>query len=186
MQNHEQILSIAARIKELREISDFQPQDAARRLQISLDEYLSYESGEKDIPISAVIALAEFFGVEVSALLTGGDPRLATYSLTRAGKGVNMAHAHGYSYQALVNNFSGKIAEPFLVTLEPHQANTPVAQNEHSGQEFDYVLEGVMRLVIGETELVLNAGDCVYFNSSYPHGMQPLGETPLKFLAVVL
>jgi len=184
--SQQHIMDIASRIRELREISDISCEEMAQALGLDEELYRQYETGQADIPISVLIACGEKFNVEVGALLTGGDPKLVMYSLTRDGKGVDIARSFGYKYQSLAYNFAGKVAEPFLVTVDPHQEHTPVSQNSHSGQEFDFVLEGTLRLVINDNELILNAGDSVYFNSIYPHGMQAVGEKPVKFLAIVL
>ena len=58
--------------------------------------------------------------------------------------------------------------------------------NAHHGQEFNYMLEGQMKLCIGENELILNPGDSVYFDSAIPHGMQAMNGRVARFLAVVL
>ena len=182
----EKIMGIAARIKDLREISDISVKEMAQHLKVDEAAYLEYESGAADTPISALIAISEKLHVEVGSLLTGGEPKLAMYSVTRKGSGVDVARAFGYKYQALANNFSGKIAEPFMVTVEPEQEHTPVSQNSHAGQEFDFVMEGTLKVVINGTELILEAGDCVYFNSIYPHGMKAIGNKPAVFMAIVL
>ena len=182
----EKIMGVASRIKDLREISDTTVREMAQHLKIDEELYLGYESGTVDIPISALIAIGERFNVEVGALLTGGDPRLVMYSVTRQGKGVDIARSFGYKYQALAYNFSGKVAEPFMVTVDPDQEHTPVSQNSHPGQEFDFVLEGTLKVVVNDSEIILNAGDCVYFNSVYPHGMKAIGDKPAVFLAIVL
>ncbi len=46
----DQIMQIAMRIKELREIYDYSPKDLAHELNISVEEYKEYEEGKKDIP----------------------------------------------------------------------------------------------------------------------------------------
>ncbi len=182
----EKIMGIASRIKDLREISDVSVREMANYLKIDEKLYLEYESGAMDIPISVLIAIGERFNVEVGALLTGGEPKLAIYSVTRKGSGVDVARSFGYKYQSLAYNFSGKVAEPFMVTVEPDQEHTPVSQNSHSGQEFDFVLSGTLKVVVDGHEIILNEGDCIYFNSIYPHGMKAIGDKPAVFLAVVL
>jgi transcriptional regulator with XRE-family HTH domain len=186
MPEQNQIMDIARRIAELREISDMTTSEMAEQLKMSEATYCAYESGQTDIPISVLIAIGELFHIELAALLTGSDAKLAMYSLCRAGEGVDVARRTGYKYQSLAYNFAGKICEPFMVTVQPHETHTPVAQNSHAGQEFDMVLEGQLRIVIDNHEMILNAGDCIYFNSSYPHGMQAVGEQPVRFLAIVL
>jgi quercetin dioxygenase-like cupin family protein len=56
--------------------------------------------------------------------------------------------------------------------------------NTHEGQEFDYVVEGSMILHIDKQEVVLSAGDAVYFDAKHPHSMQAI-DSQCRFLAVI-
>ena len=62
----------------------------------------------------------------------------------------------------------------------------PVSLNSHPGQEFNLVLEGTLKIVIGKYELILHEGDALYFDSTYEHGMIALDNRPAKFLAVII
>jgi hypothetical protein len=58
--------------------------------------------------------------------------------VTRNGEGVEVERREQYKYQNLAGNFVHKKAEPFIVTVEPHQDKPSIYS--HPGQEFDYVL----------------------------------------------
>jgi quercetin dioxygenase-like cupin family protein len=58
--------------------------------------------------------------------------------------------------------------------------------NSHPGQEFNYVLEGTLKIVIDGHELVLEVGDSLYFDATKPHGMQAIGDQTARFLAIIL
>ena len=58
--------------------------------------------------------------------------------------------------------------------------------HSHEGQEFNFVLSGVMLFKIGNMSYELTKGDSVYFNSKIPHGIKVVGDKPVKFLAVVM
>ncbi len=182
----EQIKLIASRIKELREISAISAQTLAAELNISEEIYLEYESGNTDIPVSFLYQIANRFNVELSAILTGDNPRLHTYQVVRKGKGANVERREDYKYQSLANNFIGKKAEPFIVTVAPEADSFPVHFNSHKGQEFNYVIEGTLKIIINGHELVLEEGDSVYFDSSANHGMKALNGKQAKFLAIIL
>jgi len=182
----EQIKQIASRIKELREISGLSMEELAKEFGISLDTYLEYESGNVDIPVSFLYKIANKFNVELTAILTGEGPRLRTYSLVRKGKGVSVERRSQYKYQNLAYNFANKKAEPFLVTVNPEPNDVQIQYNSHSGQEFNYMLEGSMKVILNGYEITLNEGDSLYFDSSLPHGMKALGNKPAKFLAIIL
>lgn len=182
----EQLKLIAERVKGLRDIFGVTAADLAKDLNLPLEVYQDYESGTVDIPVGVLYRIAQRFNMELSALLTGEEPRLRTYSLTRSGRGVSVERRKEYKYQNLAHNFIHKKAEPFLVTVNPEPEETPVHLNNHPGQEFDYLLEGALKVVLGETEVILNEGDSVYYDSNVNHGMQALNGKPAKFLAIII
>lgn len=181
----EEIQQIAARIKELREIFEIPLETLAKEFDIDPELYHNYESGTTDIPVGVLSQIAHRFGVELSSLLTGEEPKLRTYSLTRKGKGVTVERRKAYKYLSLAYNFVNKKAEPFLVAVEPSPEGTPISLNDHPGQEFNYVLEGSLKIVLGKHEIVLHEGDSLFFDSTIDHGMQALGGKTAKFLAVI-
>jgi quercetin dioxygenase-like cupin family protein len=178
------IESIAARIRELREISNFSIEETAELLNIAVDEYTAYENGSMDIPIGFLNSFANKFNVDLTELLTGDSPRLRRYSLVKKGKGVNVERRAPYRYQSLAYNFINKKAEPFLVTVNP-SGNADVPKNSHPGQEFNYVLEGTLLIMIDNKEFVLNKGDSIYFDANLQHGMKALGDKTAEFLAII-
>lgn len=179
----DQIRQIAERIKELREVSGVTQESLANDLGVPIDTYRGYESGDKDIPVSLLYELAEMFHIELTQILTGESPRLHTYSLVRKGRGVDVQRSRHYDYQSLAFNFAGKRFEPFLVTVSP---NSAAETNSHPGQEFDYLLEGRLAVTIDGNDLVLEAGDSLFFDSAHPHSMKALDDRPACFLAVIL
>ncbi len=182
----EQIKLIASRIRELRDISSMSVQSLAAELKITEEQYVEYESGNTDIPVSFLYQIANIFNVELAAILTGDNPKLHTYQVVRKGKGANVERREDYKYQSLANNFIGKKAEPFIVTVPPGSDNSPVHFNSHKGQEFNYVIEGTLKIIINGHELVLEEGDSVYFDSSSNHGMKALNGKQARFLAIIL
>jgi len=178
----EQIRHVASRIRELREISKVSTAQMARELQMPEDEYLRCEAGQVDLPVGMLLRVAQRFQVELTSLLTGEEPRLHTFAVTRAGLGVSVDRGSDYKYQSLAYNFIHKRAEPFLVTVDPG----PGHANMHPGQEFHYVLEGTLQVTLGRREVVLEAGDSLYFDSNVPHCLTALHDRPARLLAVVV
>ena len=148
-----------------------------------MEEYLGFESGEKDIPVSVLQNISKRYKVELTALLFGEEPKMKSYFLTRAGQGTAMERTRAYKYQALAAGFAGRKADPFVVTVDPSEND--IHLNSHNGQEFNYVIEGSMLLRVGGHELTLNTGDSLYFDATQPHGMKALDEKPVKFLAII-
>jgi transcriptional regulator with XRE-family HTH domain len=182
----DQVKEIATRIKELREISGLSIEQLAMELEISADIYKEYESGEMDIPVSFLYNIAGKLKVELSAIFSGDGPKLHSYSIVRKNKGRAVERTKKYIYQSLGYNFVNKKAEPFHVTVEPEELETPVYYNSHPGQEFNFVLEGTLKILINGHELILNEGDSLYFDATNKHGMKAVGNKPAKFLAIIL
>ncbi|MHB8996696.1 MAG: helix-turn-helix domain-containing protein [Armatimonadota bacterium] len=179
-----QLQQIASRIRDLREIAGLSQKEAAQAFGITAETYAAYERGDQDIPVSFLYQIAGKFGVELTAILTGDEPRLHEYCLVRKGRGVDVERREEYKYQSLAFNFIHKKAEPFLVTVEPD--GEEIHLNRHPGQEFNYVLEGTLKIVLDGHELILESGDSLYFDATKDHGMQTVGEAPARFLAIIL
>jgi len=182
----EKIQFIAERIKELREISGLSATSLAQELGISLDLIIQYESGTVDIPVGFLYKVAHKFGIELTAILTGENPRLHVYCVVRKDKGLSVERRKQYKYESLASNFINKKAEPFIVKIEPETEPAPMDFNSHPGQEFNYVLEGTLKILIDTHEIVMNVGDSIYFDSAYIHAMKAMNQTPVKMLAIVL
>jgi quercetin dioxygenase-like cupin family protein len=178
----EKIKQVASRIRELREIFRVSSAQLAGEFHMAEADYLQYESGAVDIPVGILYQIAQRFRVELTTLLTGEEPRLHTFALTRAGQGVAVDRRRDYQYQSLAYNFIHKRAEPFLVTVDPG----PEHFNSHPGQEFHYVLSGTLRVLLDQHELILQAGDSLYFDSTVAHSLTALHDTPVRLLAVIV
>jgi transcriptional regulator with XRE-family HTH domain len=183
---NEQIRQIAERIRGLRDIAQLSVETCAQELGIAADTYRRYESGETDIPASFLYQVAGKFHVDLTSLMTGEEPRLHVYSVTRAGKGVKVDRRRDYGYQSLAFNFVDRKMEPFLISVEPRPESEPVPLNAHPGQEFNYILDGTLKVVIEGHEILLSPGDSIYFDARHGHGMRALGTAPARMLAVIL
>lgn len=181
----EQLVEIGKRLSDLRSIMEFTVPALAEKLQVDEQVLRDYEEGKRDFSFSFLHNAAAVLGVDVIDLLTGDSPRLTLASLVRAGEGLSVDRRAAYSYKHLAFTFRDKKAEPFLVTVEPKTEDKPTL-HAHTGQEFNYLLSGRMRIYLGEIEYVLEAGDSIYFDSSVPHAMRAMDGQPTQFLAVVI
>jgi len=181
----EQIRQIAERLKGLREVMDVSVEDAAQTCGITIDQYLGYESGKIDIPVSVLHNISRKYGIELTVLLTGQEPHMHSYSLVRKNQGIGVERTKAYKYQSLAHSFINRKAEPFLVTVDPKPEETPISLNTHPGQEFNYILKGRMKINLGGKEMILEEGDSLYFDSGLPHGMLSLDGKKCQFLALI-
>lgn len=181
----EAIKQIGERLKGLREALDISVQEMAETCGISEEKYLKMETGESELSVSKLYKVSHKYDVSLDALMFGEEPRMNSYFLTRKGKGMSVERRYAYKYQSLASGFSGRRADPFLVTVEPKPEDAPVNMDVHPGQEFNMVWEGRMDLRLGDKRFVLEPGDCIYFDANQPHCMRALDNVPMRFLAII-
>ncbi len=182
----EQIRQIAERLRGLREVLELKVEEVAKDCDLSVEEYNKAESGESDISVSMLQKIARKYGVALDALMFGEEPKMSSYFVTRAGMGTSIERTKAYKYQSLAAGFKDRIADPFIVTVEPKGEDCPMTFNSHTGQEFNLVVSGRMLISINGKELILDEGDSIYFDSKQPHGMKALDGKSVQFLAVIL
>jgi transcriptional regulator with XRE-family HTH domain len=181
----ENVKEIAARVRVLREIENISIENLAKELGFNPADYSAWESGEKDFPVGALVEIAARYKVDLSELLTGAASKLKTFCVTRCGQAPEVSRRPMYGYWNLAYNFHRKKAEPFIVEAAAETENKPINLNTHPGQEFNYVLEGRLLISISGHDIELGPGDCIYYDSSEPHGMKALGGKTARFIAIV-
>ena len=183
-----QLNEVAARIKGTREIMGWSVAKMAKKTEVSDEQYRLFESGQADLPFSFIHKCALAFGIEITELLEGQGAHLSSYTVTRAGNGKETAKEEGITIQNLAHEFKHKIAEPYWVRYEysPELQNQPIHLTKHSGQEFDLIISGALKVQVGSNTEVLHEGDSIYYNSSTPHGMIAVEGKDCVFVAVVL
>ncbi len=182
---HEQLLEVAQRIKNTREIFGFSVEEMARKTDVSFEEYEQLEKGEKDFSFTFIYKCAKCFNVDPTELLQGTSPTLSSYNITRKGGGLAITRLKGVVYKNLASMFKNKIAEPFWVKI-PYQENEEMKTSTHAGQEFDIVIKGTLKINIDGNEETLYEGDSIYYNSSTPHGLMAIGGEDAEIYAIVL
>ncbi len=183
-----QLMDIATRIKGMREILGYSMQKMAEQTEVAEEIYRQYESGTVDLPFTFLHKCAKVFGVEITVLLEGHSAKLSGYTITRRGKGLVTASEDGITIQDMAPMFRKKLATPYWVTYKYSEElqDKPIHTTTHTGQEFDLVVKGAMRIKIGDHEEVLREGDSIFYKSSTPHGMIAIDGQDCIFLSMIM
>ena len=183
-----QLMDVALRIREMREILGYSTQKMAELTEISEELYRNYEAGNLDLPFSFMHKCAKAFGLELPVLLEGRSAKLSSYTVTRRGKGMVTASEDGITIQDMASMFRNKLATPYWVTYEysDELQNKPIHTTTHDGQEFNLVIKGSMRIRVGDHEEVLREGDSIFYKSSTPHGMIAIDGVDCVFLSMIM
>ena len=182
------IKEMAERIRELREIEGLSVEQMAEKTGVSQEEYLLCESGSSDLNFAFIYRCALALNVNVTDIIEGYSPTLRSYTVTRAGSGQKIADAHGMTYFNLAYAFQNRIAEPLYVRskFDAEAQSKEIELTTHEGQEIDIVVEGYLKVQVGDHSEVLGPGDSIYFNSNSPHGMIAVNGEDCAFYAIVL
>ena len=182
----ESIKQIGERLKGLREVLDIPAEEVAGLCDISLEHYLKIEAGEADPSVYRLSKISKKYGIDLDVLLFGEEPRMSSYYLTRNGQGLEIDKGNDYKYQSLASGFRGRKVDPFLAQVDPLPGDKNHSKNTNDGQEYDFILNGVLEITIEDKVLTLSQGDSIYFDARHPHCMRALEGKPATFLCIVI
>ncbi|MFE9673836.1 helix-turn-helix domain-containing protein [Streptomyces sp. NPDC006259] len=140
---------------------------------ISVSTLSRLESGLRRPSLELLLPIARAHGVALDELVGAPpvrDPRVRAQPVVR----------HGRTHWPLTRRPGG--LQAFKV-LEPKRAREPDPRT-HEGYEWLYVLSGRLRLVLGEHDVVLSAGEAAEFDTRVPHWFGSTGEGPVEFLSL--
>ena len=141
---------------------------------ISVSTLSRLESGQRKPTLELLLPLARAHQIPLDELVDApetGDPRVRAKPIIR----------HGRTYLPLTRRPGG--LQAFKVIF-PKDAAVPATLATHEGYEWLYVLSGRLRLVLGDQDLVLKAGEVVEFDTRTPHWLGNPGPHPVEVLAL--
>ena len=182
-------IRVGEKIKTLRERKGLSLKEVADLTGFSTALLSQMENHLVSPSLGTMIKLARAFGVRVGDFLgeTEGEP----YTIVRKDERKTVSRfaskdgvKYGYSYESLGFDKKDRHMEPFIVTLEP--ATVKAAKTSvHDGEEFIFVLEGEMEVLLGNHTDVLYPGDSIYYDSTIPHRVQCHQDKMTRILAVL-
>jgi len=171
-------MEIGDRIRKIRKQQNRTIQEVADACGCS-KAMLSKVENSKVIPAVATLSkIAQALGVKVSVLMeegTNGDAAYTPNMLDRPDAFV--ATSKGYSIFAVAPHVVNKKMQPLLIRACKGQVKAHTVH--HAGEELIYVLDGELKVHIGNIEYLLKPGESVYFDSINAHGIMPV--TPVAY-----
>lgn len=174
------------KLKKIRHERGFTLDELAGKTGIDAGILSQLEAGETYLPLGQLIKLSKALSLKMADFIATGEEPFTIVKSNQRRKfsrfGESREANHGYEYESLAPNKKDRIMEPFIVTLHPSSADEP---SSHDGQEFIYVLEGEMEVIVEDFRDVLKPGDAVYYDSTSTHLVRASGDKPAKILAVL-
>ncbi len=179
-------ISIGREVRNFRKAMDLTVAQLAELSGFSIGMLSKIENGLSSPSLSTLKALSEALNVPVTAFFRKYEEERAA-SFVPAGTGLiieRRGSRSGHLYQLLGHNASKHVAlNPYLITLTEESDVFPLFQ--HPGQEFIYMLEGLVTYRHGDKTYQLKPGDALLFDSDAPHGPEELIQVPIRFLSII-
>ena len=187
--NHNKI--VGEKIKSLRETKEISIAEMAERTGLA-EEQINRIENNVDIPsLAPLIKIARALGVRLGTFLDDQDEMGAvicrkqeeTDSTISFSNNAMDARTH-MRYQALAKSKSDRHMEPFIVDIEATN-DTEFTLSSQEGEEFIYVMDGIIEVCHGKKKHIIKAGDTIYYDSIVPHHVHGYEGQAAKILAVV-
>lgn len=182
---------IGEKIKALRESRQISVEDLMERTGLSQEQIERIESNV-DIPsLAPLIKIARALGVRLGTFLDDQDGSGAVVcrkeehtdnSISFSNNAVS-ARTH-MQYHSLSASKADRHMEPFIIDINQTDENA-YELSSHEGEEFIYVMEGVVEIAYGKKKHVIEAGDSIYYDSIVPHHVHGFEGQAARILAVV-
>lgn len=172
---NETLTAVGPRLRALRQQRDTTLTELSEATGISISTLSRLESGQRRPNLELLLPLARAHGVALDDLVGApatGDPRVHLRPITR----------NGMTMLPLTQR-PGGIQAYKLVIPGKRRSGTPQPQT-HEGYEWVYVLNGQLRLVLGDQDLVLSPGEAAEFDTRTPHWCGGAGTEGVEFLAL--
>lgn len=163
-------------------------QELAGRCSLSVGFLSQLERGLSSPSIISLNIICRVFEIPLSHLASYTNPKsvsLQTKSISEISKQDERPNIHisdgSIKYQFLSGEFPRRKFEILIGEIPPNYSYPLIA---HEGEEFGYILEGKLRLQIGETQQDLGIGDCYHFMGTTPHTYGTNGGESARILWV--
>jgi transcriptional regulator with XRE-family HTH domain len=168
---------VRRRLREFRAERGLTLQQVAERASLDISTLSRLEAGKRRLALDHLPALAAALGVSADALLGCAptqDPRVRERPRTH----------DGLTVLPLTRRGPAGGPRAFKIDVSPERRTPPEVLPVHEGQDWLYVLGGPMRLLLGDEEFTIEAGEAVEFSTWTPHWFGAV-DGPVELIMIV-
>ncbi|MGH3253304.1 MAG: helix-turn-helix domain-containing protein [Trebonia sp.] len=168
--------AVGPRLRTLRRQRETTLADLSAQTGVSVSTLSRLESGDRKPTLELLLPLARAYGVTLDELVDApptGDPRVHLRPVKR----------HGMTMIPLTQRTGGVQAYKLVIPAGGRRGGPD--PRTHEGYEWIYVLNGRLRLLLGDHDLTLSPGEAAEFDTRVPHWFGPASETEaVEFLSL--
>jgi len=176
---------IARQIRRIRNEKGLTLEEVAKRTGFTKGLLSKIENNKVSPPVSTLATIARALNVSMGDFFSPAD--LQQIKIVRSEERLLYYPENlpkGQKIENLISGFQRQKMEPIIMTIEDADSYEIKFYN-HPGQEFIFVLEGSMGYHYRDEELILNEGDCLYFDAENLHGPLPIRGQRVEYLSVL-
>lgn len=182
------VSAVGARVRAVRTEKGLTINDISQRTGLESNYLERVENQAISPPLGALIKIAKALDMRLGRFISTGAVKPSTIVRKDQRRVISRftsarGDQYGYTYESLAADKKDREMEPFIVTLVPSGAKE--ALSTHAGQEFIYVLQGAMEVILNDQADVLYPGDSIYYDSKVPHLVRCHGDEEAVILAVL-
>lgn len=164
---------VGPRLRAARTAQGITLQQLAERVEMSASTLSRLESGKRQANLALLLPITRELRIGLDDLIPRAvpDPRVQQQP-TRERDGRTVVQLSPPTAPV----------QTFKITY-PVRARRP-EQRTHDGYEWLYVISGRLRLVLGDHDLVIGAGEAAEFDTRVPHGMCGTGDEPAETINI--
>jgi transcriptional regulator with XRE-family HTH domain len=182
---------VAEKIRRIREGRDLTVERLAEYSGVDAGMIEKLEEGLLAPSLAPLLKISRAMGIRLGTLLD--DAPQAGPIVVTGGRSEKVIRFSGYrepsadsslDFFSLAADKKDRHMEPFVITVRPGERGD-LKLSDHEGEEFIYVLDGVIKVHYGKDVYRLEAGDSIYYDSVVPHYVRTAGADEARLLAVV-
>jgi transcriptional regulator with XRE-family HTH domain len=176
---------IPKRIRQMRLERNLTQSQLAEAIGVTKGYISMIENGDSAPSVGKLIALAQAFKVDLNAFFQTENPEVFV-TVTKKNERAPVARETGMlvTYEHLALTFPKRAFETYVIKT-PHATKMHSRASHHKGQEMLFVLRGKMDYNVNGHSYILEEGDSIHYNSSYPHYGTCLSEDGAEIIGVV-
>ncbi|WP_067504029.1 helix-turn-helix domain-containing protein [Actinoplanes sp. TFC3] len=166
--------AVGPRLRALRHRRDITLADLSAQTGISVSTLSRLESGSRKPTLELMLPLAQAYGVTLDEMVGApptGDPRVH----------LRPANLHGMTVLPLTRRPGG--IQAFKMIISPGLRDG-IDPQTHEGYDWIYILNGRLRLILGDQDLTLHPGEAAEFDTRTPHWFGCADEQPVEVLSL--
>ncbi|MFD3158533.1 helix-turn-helix domain-containing protein [Haloimpatiens sp. FM7330] len=176
-------VDIGRKIKELRMSKNLTLKELSEKVNLSIGFLSQLERGLTNVAVDSLEKIADALSVELTYFFS--IPKSSNESILRSYEQeiFQVTNSKFINYH-LTNDIENKTILPRLVQILPSSSDEEINNYQHEGEEFVYVLEGILTLFLDNQKYELYPGDSAHIESNIAHNWANYTNKIVKLLSV--